>query len=233
MSVMRQMVAERLEKSTAFSGQILAVLDEEAEAVEDRMAYWQEAWVAVIEMWPSDLLMELELKREFQQLLVELGTPNADRVFANFALQSLHTSGLAYWQDLVEWAKETSVVIPEERYLGRSVHVVVDRPKGFNHRSIVYPINYGFLPGTVAGDGEELDAYILGPDEPIGSFDGICIAVIHRWDDNENKLVVSSPSLTYTASSISAAVDFQEQYFKTEIIMSEPQGQKNPKEVKK
>ena len=109
-----------------------------------------------------------------------------------------------------------------KQYLGNQVHVIIDRPKGSKHPSyhFRYPINYGYIPDTIAADGEEIDAYVLGPDEPIESFDGICIAIIHRYDDNEDKLVVSLPDSDFTANEILEAVDFQEQYFKTELILA-------------
>ena len=52
-------------------------------------------------------------------------------------------------------------------FLGKTVHVVVDRPIGYQHKGITYPIHYGYIPGALADDGEEQDAYILGVD-PFG-----------------------------------------------------------------
>ena len=46
--------------------------------------------------------------------------------------------------------------------LGTRVHVEVDRPVGYLHGDILYPVNYGYIPGVIAGDGEAQDAYILG-----------------------------------------------------------------------
>ena len=62
-------------------------------------------------------------------------------------------------------------------YMGQKVHIVVDRPIGYLHGDILYPVNYGYIPGTVAGDGEEQDAYILGVSEPLDTFDGYIIGV--------------------------------------------------------
>ena len=75
--------------------------------------------------------------------------------------------------------------------LGKRVHVVVDRPIGYLHEDILYPINYGYIPGIIAGDGEEQDVYILGVDKPLASFDGRIIAAIRREDDREDKLVAA------------------------------------------
>lgn len=104
------------------------------------------------------------------------------------------------------------------RLMGKSVHVVVDRPVGYRHGDIVYSVNYGFVPGLPGGDGEEQDAYILGADEPLGEFDGTVIAAIHRKNDCEDKLVVAPPGMMYHQGQIAQAVDFQERYFQSELI---------------
>ena len=49
--------------------------------------------------------------------------------------------------------------------IGNTVNVIVDRPLGSIHpknKSLVYPINYGYVNGIIAPDGEEQDAYIHG-----------------------------------------------------------------------
>lgn len=102
--------------------------------------------------------------------------------------------------------------------MGKSVHVVVDRPIGYQHGDIVYPINYGYVPGLIAGDGEEQDAYILGVSEPLAEFDGQVVAVIHRRNDCEDKLVVAPPGTVYHQGQIAQAVHFQEQFFDTKIL---------------
>ena len=101
--------------------------------------------------------------------------------------------------------------------LGKTVHVVVDRPIGYQHGDIVYPINYGYIPGIIAGDGEEQDAYILGVSEPITEFDGQVVAVILRNNDCEDKLVVAPEGSVYHQGEIAQAIHFQEQYFDIRI----------------
>lgn len=106
--------------------------------------------------------------------------------------------------------------------LGKTVTVTVDRPLGSTHpkhRDIVYPVNYGYVKGIMAGDGEEQDAYILGVGVPVEEFTGEVIAVIHRLDDAEDKWVVSRSG--YTEEEILEAVRFQEQYFKIQIETGE------------
>lgn len=107
--------------------------------------------------------------------------------------------------------------------LGKSVTVIVDRPLGTthpNHKDIIYPVNYGYIENLFAGDGEEQDAYILGVDERIDCFRGTVIAIIHRLDDVEDKLVVAPDNMKFTSKEIMKKVHFQEQYFETEIIMN-------------
>ena len=105
-----------------------------------------------------------------------------------------------------------------QELMGKEVHVVVDRPIGYQHGDIVYPINYGYIPGVIAGDGEEQDAYILGVIEPIAEFDGQVIAAICRKYDCEDKIVVAPVESVYHQGQIAEAVHFQEQYFDTRII---------------
>ena len=100
-----------------------------------------------------------------------------------------------------------------QEFLGKSVHIEVDRPIGYCHKGIVYPDNYGYLPGVLAEDGEEQDVYILGVTEPLSAFDGRVVAVIRRNDDCEDKLVVAPEGILYHQGQIAEAVHFQEQYF--------------------
>ncbi len=78
--------------------------------------------------------------------------------------------------------------------LGKIVKVTVDRPMGTyhpKHKDIYYPINYGYIEGIMASDGEEQDAYILGVNQPVEEFTGKVIAIIHRLNDVEDKWVVA------------------------------------------
>ena len=105
-----------------------------------------------------------------------------------------------------------------QELMGKEVHVVVDRPIGYQHGDIVYPINYGYIHGIIAGDGEEQDAYILGVNEPIAEFDGQVVAAICRKNDCEDKLVVAPVGSVYHQGQIADVVHFQEQYFDTRVI---------------
>lgn len=106
--------------------------------------------------------------------------------------------------------------------IGDTVKVFVDRPLGSyhpKHKDIYYPINYGYIKGIIAPDGEEQDAYILGVNKPVKEFVGKIIAIIHREDDIEEKWVVAPEGMTFTKEEIMQQVHFQEQYFKSEVRM--------------
>ena len=106
--------------------------------------------------------------------------------------------------------------------IGNSIKVLVDRPLGTchpDHKDIIYSVNYGYVSGVIALDGEEQDVYILGVEKPIKEFVGKVIAIIHRIDDIEDKLVVVPEGVSFTKDEIMDKVAFQEQFFKTEIIM--------------
>lgn len=102
--------------------------------------------------------------------------------------------------------------------LGQTVHVEVDRPIGYLHGDIRYPINYGYIPGIIAGDGEEQDAYILGVDEPLSVFDGRVVGAVCRKNDCEDKSVVAPEGTVFHQGQIAEAVHFQEQYFDSYIV---------------
>lgn len=106
--------------------------------------------------------------------------------------------------------------------IGKLVTVTVDRPLGSyhpKHKDIYYPINYGYIEGVMAPDGEEQDAYILGVDEAVEKFTGKIIAIVHRHDDVEEKWVVAPEGLTFTKEEIQEQIHFQEQYFDSEIVV--------------
>ena len=106
--------------------------------------------------------------------------------------------------------------------LGKTVKVIIDRPLGTyhpKHKDLYYPINYGYIEGIIAPDGKEQDAYVLGVDVPVREFEGRIIAIIKRFDDVEEKWVVAPENITFTKEEIMKQVEFQEKYFRTEIIM--------------
>lgn len=110
-----------------------------------------------------------------------------------------------------------------KKYLNKTVKVVMDRKLGTCHpkHKFIYTVNYGYIPYTVTGDNEELDAYVLGVFEPLEEFEGKVIAVIHRINDNDDKLVVVPHDKNYSDDQIRALTEFQEKWFRSEIIREE------------
>ena len=106
--------------------------------------------------------------------------------------------------------------------LGSTVTVEIDRPLGTLHpdHGFCYPVNYGFVPGTQAADGEPIDAYLLGRFEPVHHATGRVIAVIERRDDDDDKLVVADRC--YAVPEIRTLVEFQERFFDSTIIPAAP-----------
>ena len=108
-------------------------------------------------------------------------------------------------------------------YLDKIVEVKIDRPIGSSHPDYpdhIYLVNYGYVPNTISGDGEELDCYVLGEYKPLKEYKGKCIAVIHRVDDDDDKLIIAPESKSFTNSEIKLLTDFQEKFYTSEIIRS-------------
>ena len=105
-------------------------------------------------------------------------------------------------------------------FLGQKVNVIIDRPLGSKHpkHGFTYEVNYGYIPNTKSPDGEEQDVCVLGIDKPIDKIIGICIAVIHRTNDNDDKLVVTPKGEDFSDEEIEKLVKFQEKYFKHVIL---------------
>ena len=121
---------------------------------------------------------------------------------------------------------ESRSLVLAQQWLGRRVRVSVDRPLGSRHPrwGFVYPVHYGYLPGVIAPDGEGLDAYVLGVEESLETFTGRCIAVIHRLDDDDDKLVVVPEGMALSDDEIRAQTRFQEQFFESRIVRAEQEG---------
>ena len=110
-----------------------------------------------------------------------------------------------------------------QQYLGKTVTVVIDRPMGYKnpkYPDMVYPINYGYIEGVIAADGEEQDMYVLGVDEPVSTYTGVVIAAIRRLDDVEDKWVVAPEGIPYSDMEIAYAVDFTERYYDSTVYMN-------------
>lgn len=110
-------------------------------------------------------------------------------------------------------------------YLGKTVDIKIDRPIGYVHKkenySLTYPINYGYIPNVIGGDGEELDVYLLGVNEPVTEYRAKIIGIAHRENDVEDKLIAAPGYLNFTIEDIEKSIHFQEQYYKTYIEVIE------------
>ena len=107
-----------------------------------------------------------------------------------------------------------------KEYLGKTIKIKIDRPLGSFHPkyNYLYPINYGYVPNTISGDGEELDCYLLGVNKSVLEYEGKCIAIIHRLNDNDDKLIIVPNDVDFTNDEIEKMIEFQEQYFEHIII---------------
>lgn len=105
-------------------------------------------------------------------------------------------------------------------YLNKEINVIIDRPLGTKHPKydFIYLINYWYIPHTLAWDGEEIDAYILWVFEPVHEFKGKCVAIIHRINDNDDKLIIVPKDKYYNDEQIKALTEFQERFFQSKII---------------
>lgn len=108
-----------------------------------------------------------------------------------------------------------------EAYLGKTVTIEIDRPIGYVHikgeKTLIYPINYGYIPGVLGGDGEELDVYLMGVDHEVSSYTGRIIGIVYRADDVEDKLIMAPMGEEYSARDMAQAVYFQEKYYHTTV----------------
>lgn len=108
-------------------------------------------------------------------------------------------------------------------YLGKTVYIKIDRPKGSvhpKHPDMIYPVNYGYIPNVFSADSEELDVYLLGVNTPVSEYTAKVIGTVHRKNDIEDKLIAAPEGVKFTKSEIEKSVHFQEQYYESEIAIS-------------
>jgi|GEM_PF-212645 len=138
-------------------------------------------------------------------------------------MQENKNDRVAYTEGKAEFIRKALRDALTWRHLGKLAKVTVDRPLGTYHprkESIFYTVNYGFVDGVIAGDGGKQDAYILGIDHPVSEFTGVVAAVIHRFDDVEDKWVVIPPGMKITEEEIIDKVQFVEKFYQTKIEMA-------------
>lgn len=106
-------------------------------------------------------------------------------------------------------------------FLNKTIKIKIDRPLGSHHphhSDIAYEVNYGFVPNTLSGDGEEVDCYLLGVDYPVEEFEGRCIAVVRRLEDDDDKLIIAPAGTDFTDEAIEKKIAFQERFFRHVLI---------------
>ena len=124
--------------------------------------------------------------------------------------------------DLAPLRELTSEHFPWERWeaLIRERGVTIDRPRGSvhpDHRSIVYPIDYGFIPATTASDGHEVDVF---EGSARNGLVAIIITVDHRKLDREFKLLFNcSPEEVYL---VNGFINFDRRLMEGELVMRRP-----------
>lgn len=152
----------------------------------------------------------ISVAKQYENLKLSLA-----EIFADDSNRKRYTSGK---HDFITYTLRKALV---DSYLGKTVNIKIDRPIGYVHNkenySITYPINYGYIPNVIGGDGEELDVYLLGVCEPVTEYTAKVIGIIHRHNDVEDKLVAAPAGMNYSEDEIAAAVNFQEQYYDTEV----------------
>ncbi|MCX6715753.1 MAG: inorganic diphosphatase [Candidatus Taylorbacteria bacterium] len=116
-------------------------------------------------------------------------------------------------------SKSKSLEIAKQ-FLGKEVEIIIDRPLGSKHpkHGFVYEVNYGYIKNTLSPDGKELDAYYLGVNYPLEKAEGEAIAIIHRDDNDDDKLIVVPVGTNLTDKEILEKTLFQEQYFKSTVV---------------
>ncbi len=150
-------------------------------------------------------------------------TPSVAKEYENLkvslALQAPIDSGREKYlrgkHDFIVYTLRKALV---KSYLGKIVKI--DRPIGSvhpKHSGITYPINYGYIPNVLSGDGEEVDVYLIGVDVPVEEYVARIIGIVHRHNDVEDKLVAAPEETDFTKEEIEKLLYFQEQYYKYEI----------------
>lgn len=152
---------------------------------------------------------KLEIAKEYENLKISLAKASPIDVGREKYLNGKH--------DFIVYTLRKALAYS---YLGKTVEIKIDRPLGSvhpKHPDMIYPINYGYIPNVISGDGEELDVYLLGVDVPVDTYTCKIIAIIHREDDAEDKLVAVPIDMKFNKEQIEKAVHFQERYFKSII----------------
>lgn len=107
-----------------------------------------------------------------------------------------------------------------KKMLNKIVEVTIDRPAGSLHPEwgFKYEVDYGYVNGMKAPDGDEIDAYVLKSPLNQKKITGRVCAIVHRIDDDDDKLIVIPEREKIDADEIEACIKFQEKWFKHTVI---------------
>ena len=155
------------------------------------------------------LIKRYDLAKEYESLKLSLAKENRES-----GGREKYLEGKRYF---ISYVLRKALV---DYYLEKTVRIEMDRPIGSPHpkrKEIIYPINYGYIPNVFGGDGEELDVYLLGVDVPVKEYTAKIIAVVHRHNDIEDKLVAAPDGMFFTKEEIAKSIFFQEKYYDSEI----------------
>lgn len=150
-------------------------------------------------------------------------TPSVAKEYEELKLQLMSkysNDRVAYTAGKAEFIRYTLRKALVWSFLGKTVKVKIDRPIGSvhpRHSDMIYPINYGYIENVFGGDGEELDVYILGVTKSIETFTGQVIAIVHREDDDEDKIVAAPIGMKFSQDEIAESIQFQEKYYQSKI----------------
>ncbi len=124
---------------------------------------------------------------------------------------------------LLQSSLEAAEKLDYSDIIGLTVSGKIDRPLNSSHPrhpEMIYPINYGYVDGVIAGDGAEQDIYLFDCDKPVETYTGKVIAVYHRTNDVEDKWIVVPENSKYATNpsalsdeEILKKIEFQEKYF--------------------
>ena len=106
-------------------------------------------------------------------------------------------------------------------WLGKTVTVIIDHAYGSFHPHIAdltYPVNTGYVEELFQKNGEFQDAYVIGPKEPLDTFDGVVSGIIYHKDDHRSYFIVTRVTENIDENEIIQAVGFEQQFYETRIL---------------
>jgi len=168
-------------------------------------------WINYI-IFRDYLISNLKIAKEYEAIKISLAENLPDDIGRKKYSEGKH--------DFIVYTLRKALV---SSYLDKTVNIKIDRPIGSTHpkhADLMYPINYGYIPNIIGGDGEELDVYLLGISVPVKEYTAHIIGIVHRRNDVEDKLVAAPSDMRFKEAEIAEAVHFQEQYYDVEIEVS-------------